>query len=55
MKDELRMYCRLEGLSEEYLRARTKDDAKLARLEKKRARKRGRESVSLKSEEPDKA
>lgn len=36
MKDELHVFCRLEGISEEYLRARTKDDKKLLLLEKRR-------------------
>jgi hypothetical protein len=36
MKDELRIYCRLEGFDEEYLRARFEADRRILRPEKKR-------------------
>ncbi len=48
MKDELRVYCKLEGMNEEYLRALVKAERKSARLEKKRAKKDG--ALSLKKE-----
>jgi hypothetical protein len=35
MKDELRIYCRLEGWNEEHLRARIKEDKKLRRRGKR--------------------
>lgn len=35
MKDELHIYCRLEGINEEYLRAQRKEEKRLLRLEKK--------------------
>jgi hypothetical protein len=42
MKDEMHVYCKLEGYNEEYLRARLKADKKLLKLEKKRNKEKAR-------------
>jgi hypothetical protein len=57
MKDELYVYCKLEGFDEEYLRARLKADKRLLRQESKRVKmseRSGRECGGLECcEEPD--
>lgn len=44
MKDELHVYCRLEGLDEVYLRAHYETEKKLLRLENKRLKRKKRSS-----------
>lgn len=57
MHDELHLYCKLEGFSEETLRARARAEDRLLRLEKRRKRSKKRRTEKCKgleeAEEPE--